>query len=599
MDPQQVLVCLNFGRVDGESDDRFNTCFIGTEMLRSMLQAQHTLLVGNKGSGKSAICRLLIEDLSKVRPLLPRNYNEIHCIPSYGLQTEEDVPAVPLKELSPTTVDDFRDFWLLYLGMKGAQRLVNDAKVREFVEKTDKPNLKKSFQTLERVLVTLGLREEKGALPKMKNLLSGFVGGRGRGRGGEAGGDVGFKERTGVSVIGLLENVDTVLKETNSLAWMMLDKLDLLFVDDFPKLKASITGLVQLLVQYGNHFKHIHLKIFLRNDIFRQLHIVNKSHLVTYSSEMKWRGSLLLKLLVARAVDDQHVRAYCQNVLGEKVDVPAVILGSDDYVLKVFYAIFEPTMGPSKGDAAAAQGTPQVTAEGAGSGSAAAEQAPTASGANHPDAAVSTVRGDHSRPAGSASPGATPTHQWILRRLVDGTGSSFPRELIHLGNRAVEKQREMNRIEGRHLSSRLIGSKALREAFAMISAYRCDTYLYSEFPHLSRHFDVFRGSDASTFHREELYLLFSPLTPNGDEAIRALYDTGLLQPLGHSVDSSVRFKVPLLYRLGLGVRDRRQKPARRDRPAKHRQERREAAIPAQSREHQEPGPLHEGEDDDY
>ena len=522
MDPQQVLVCLNFGRVDGESDDRFNTCFIGTEMLRSMLLPQHTLLVGNKGSGKSAICRLLLEDITKVKPLLPKNFNAIHCIPSYGLQTEEDVPTVPLRELSPNSIDDFRDFWLLYLGMKGAQRLVNDEKTREFVEKAEKPGLKKSFETLERVLVTLGLREDKRALSKMRGIFSGMLGSGGRGASrAMVGGNSGFKDLTGVSIIGFLENVDNVLKETNSLAWMMLDKLDLLFVDDFPKLRASITGLVQLLVQYGNHFKHIHLKIFLRNDIFRQLHIVNKSHLVTYSSEMKWRNALLLKLLVARAVDDTHVRTYCQDTLGEKVDVTSVILGSDEYVLKVFYTIFEASMGPGK-----------------------------------------------SSEAGASN--AAPTHQWILRRLCDGTGSSFPRELIHLGNRAVEKQREMNRAEGKHLSERLVGPKALREAFGMISSYRCDTYLYSEFPHLSKHFDVFRGSDTATFHREELYLLFAPLSPNGDEAIRALYDTGLLQPLGHSVDASMKFKVPLLYRLGLGVRERRQKHVRKDRPAARR-----------------------------
>jgi len=379
MDPQQALVCLNFGRVDGESDNRFNTCFIGTEMLRSMLQPQHTLLVGNKGSGKSAICRLLIEDLSKVKPLLPKNYNEIFCIPSYGLQTEEDVPAMALKELTPESVDDFRDFWLLYLGMKGAQRLVNHEGVKEKVAKSENNSLKKSFETLEGVLVTLGLREDTRKFPRLKSMFSGKARpGVGARRAVPMDGVYRFKDLTGVSIIGLLEHVDIVLRETNSLAWMMLDKLDLLFVDDFRKLKASITGLVQLLVQYGNHFKNIHLKIFLRNDIFRQLHIVNKSHLVTYSSEMKWRGSLLLKLLVARAVDDPHVKQYCQDAVGEKVDVPTVILGSDEFVLKVFYAIFEPTMGQGKAN----------------------------------------------------SSNSTPTDQWILRRLMDGTGSSFPRELI-------------------------------------------------------------------------------------------------------------------------------------------------------------------------
>ena len=158
------------------------------------------------------------------------------------------------------------------------------------------------------------------------------------------------------------------------------------------------------------------------------------------------------------------------------------------------------------------------------------------------------------------NPTATPTHQWILKRLVDGLGNSFPREIIHLGNMAVEKQREMNRAEGRHGSSHLISPKALKDAFQKMSAYRCDTYLYAEFPHLAKHFDVFRGSDSATFHREELYMLFEPLLPKGDEAIRAVHDVGLLIPVGKNVDSCSEFKVPLLYRAGLGVTERRPKP---------------------------------------
>jgi hypothetical protein len=59
------------------------------------------------------------------------------------------------------------------------------------------------------------------------------------------------------------------------------------------------------------------------------------------------------------------------------------------------------------------------------------------------------------------------------------------------------------------------------------------------------------------FHRQELYMLFEPLSPKGDDAIRAVYDTGLLMPLGNNVDSSRKFKVPLLYRSGLGVSERR------------------------------------------
>src|SRR5271169_4203939 len=165
------------------------------------------------------------------------------------------------------------------------------------------------------------------------------------------------------------------------------------------------------------------------------------------------------------------------------------------------------------------------------------------------------------RPPSSGVPPAL-THDFIVKGWSEGMGNSFHRELIHLANRAVERQREMNRLEGNHTSTKLISIKALRDAFNSISLYRCDAYLYSEFPHLAKHFDVFRGSDCATFHREELYMLFEPLSPKGDEAIRAVYDTGLLHPLGSNVDSSRKFNVPLLYRSGLGITDRRRKPDR-------------------------------------
>jgi hypothetical protein len=347
-----------------------------------------------------------------VKPLLPKNYDEIYCIPAYGLQSEQFLPDVDLRELKPTSVDDFRDFWLLYLGLKTATTLLNDEKVTNAALKGKNVKLKEAYETLHVMLVDLGLREEKNPLKKMKLPFFSKNGGSPKKSSSRDNGNVSaatdFKHKTGMSIIALLDNIDIVLQETKSLAWLMLDKLDLLFVDDMVKLKSAITGLVQLLVQYGNQFRNIHLKIFLRNDIYRQLHIVNKSHLVSYSSDMKWPGHLLLKLLVARAVVDNHVRAYCEQMMGEKVDVSNVILGTDDYVKRIFYTIFEPTMGSSEIN-------------------------------------------------------STPTDQWILRRLVDGTGSSFPRELIHLGNRAVEKQREFNRQENRHCSTKLISGKALKD----------------------------------------------------------------------------------------------------------------------------------------
>ena len=510
LDPQQVLTQLNFGKVDGETDNRFHECFIGTEMLRQVVLPQHSLVVGNKGSGKSAICRLLVDDFQRVKPLLPRGYNEIFCIPAYGLQSEENIPGVELRELKPETVDDFRNFWMVYLGLKVASTLLKNNLMILLVEHSDSQKVRDAWKMLRNILLDVGLLNEKNLIVKIQHVMHQIkksgLNFRSR-RNGTNTIVANFKDETGVSIIAMMQAIDTILRGTNCLAWIMLDKLDLLFVDDIQKLRSSIAGLVQLLVQYGNELKNIHFKIFLRNDIYRQLHIVNKSHLVTYTVEMKWRNPLLLKLLVSRAVVDPHVKQYCEEKLGEKIDVSDVIIGSDEFAEKIFYTIFEPRNG------------------------------------NNGDSNISEIT----------------THQYILKRLIDGTGSSFPRELIHLGNRAVEKQREMNRIQGSHTSTKLISFKALKEAFAAISQYRCDTYLYSEFPHLAKHFDVFRGSDSPVFHREELYMLFEPLNPKGDEAIRAVYDAGLITPLGNNVDSCRKFVVPLLYRPGMGITERRRK----------------------------------------
>ncbi len=511
VEPQVVLSKMNFGRVDGETDTRFENCFIGTEMLRQILLPQHSLIIGSKGAGKSAMARLLCDDNSKIEALFPKEFKEVFCIPAYGLQTEEYLSGLDIRELKPNTPDDFRSFWLLYIGLKTASVLTQDEKVQTLVARSKSTQVKDAFDDLRLLMIDLGLTpKEKGMMTRLKEK----VGKRSRPkfndvshlRENEGSRSIGFKQLAGKSVIGLLEDLDLILRDINCLSWVVLDKLDLLFIEDFEKLKGAITGLIQLLVQYGHQFTNIHFKILLRNDIYRQLHIVNKSHLVSYSTEMKWRGPLLLKLLVSRAVVDPTVRSYCEEVLGEPVDVTNVILNDDAYVKRLFYIIFEPTMSAT-------------------------------GGAN-----------------------ATPIHQWILKRLVDGLGNSFPREIIHLGNMAVESQREMNRTEGKHSSTRLISSRAVKEAFTKISAYRCETFLYAEFPHLAKHFDVFRGSESATFHREELYMLFEPLTPKGDEAIRAVHDVGLLIPVGKNVDSCSEFKVPLLYRAGLGITERRPKP---------------------------------------
>ena len=178
MDPQQALHSLYFGRVDAETDNRLNTCFVGTEMLRQALLPQHSLFVGAKGSGKSALFRSLCGDLSMWRPLLPKNYEIIFRIPATGLQSDRYLSGVDLHELSPQTANDFRAFWLLYIGLKTATTFVEDKRMQELVSMSTNTQVRAHYETLERIVKVLGLVGTTNTVEKIRQRIDDLVGER-------------------------------------------------------------------------------------------------------------------------------------------------------------------------------------------------------------------------------------------------------------------------------------------------------------------------------------------------------------------------------------------------------------------------------------
>lgn len=478
-------------------------------MLRHALTPQHSLFIGPKGSGKSALFRLLCNDLSPWKSLLPKGYEVIFRIPATGLQSERYLSGVDLDELTPATANDFRAFWLLYIGLKTATTLVEDQRMQTLVEHSTNPRVRQNYAMLARVVKILGL-VEGSTVEKLKQRIDSLMEGEDQSNPAPTevakALSVNFRNRTGMAIISLLDVIDALLQDTHCLSWVLLDKLDLLFFDDVQRLRQSITGLVQLLVEYSDRFRNIHFKVFLRRDIYRELRIVNKSHLVSYTNEMQWRGPWLVKLLAARAVSDPAVQAFCEGRIGEKADVSAVINGPDEFVLKVFYSIFEKSMGAVRRDGI-----------------------------------------------------VSPTHVWILKRVVDGLGMGFPREMIHWGNVAVQRQKELNRARrgGSGEDEALLSARAVRLAFDAVSEYRCETYLNAEFPHLRRHVNLFRGRETATILKSDLVRSCEHLDPSGEEAVRVLHDVGLLQPVGKNADAALKFEIPLLYRNGLGIVERR------------------------------------------
>lgn len=496
MDYLKILSNFSFGRVDAETDDKLINCFIGTDLLKYALAPQHTLLLGGKGSGKSAIFRILSQEAERLSPIINISFRELFRIPAYGLNSDEYLTYAEIKDLNPQTIDDFKYFWQLYFCLKTSYSIVNSNYLNSFINKSGSLNLKSNHQFLRDLLSDIGLlkkqeQKSKNILEKIKNILQTY----------KIPSTVNYSSKTNLNVNLILEKIDKILKETNSFVWILVDQIDLLYLDNLDKRNKAITALIQLMIEYSNRFTNINFKIFLRTDIYKELKIVNKSHLISNSIELVWNEDLILRMILARAIYDRDVKQFCEEKIKETVDINRVVTGNNQFLLKVFYTIFQE----------------------------------------------------------KASNNNTKLHQWIIKKLTDGLGKIYPREFIHLANLAIAEQRAIYK-KMQPNGEYLISEKAVKSAFKLVSKYRCETYLFAEFPHLTKHFNKLSEFGFDRIKKEELFKLFEDCNPSGIDALRAFYDAGLLKTINNkSIDTAQEYIIPDLYKYGLGLTKRKHK----------------------------------------
>lgn len=143
-----------------------------------------------------------------------------------------------------------------------------------------------------------------------------------------------------------------------------------------------------------------------------------------------------------------------------------------------------------------------------------------------------------------------PSWNWIMSRIRDGNDVKPPRNLIDLVTLACEEQirAETRTPEPFHIDAPLISPDSLRAAHERLSAQRVEDTLFAESAtDTARLIEMFRNSKSE--HNVET--LASTLDLDGEPlqaAIRQLVEVGFLESLRES------WKVPMLYRDGLGVR---------------------------------------------
>jgi len=242
------------------------------------------------------------------------------------------------------------------------------------------------------------------------------------------------------------ESLLALLNKANLNIWVMLDRLDEVFLRRTPIEKKALRALLQTTRSFPT--SRIRIKIFLRDDILDYITDENGftglTHVTSRASDiLTWNKTEILHLIVKRIFISDTISLYYQ------IDKNRLNI-SESYREECFYKVF-----------------PRQVEK----------------GAKHPHAL-----------------------DWIFSHCQDGRGVVTPRDVIDLLTFAKSRQQELFSSQPVEQEF-LISSLALKHGYLRLSERKKETYLKAEFPHFWTAIIKLEGSKAE-HNRDSLRKLF-------------------------------------------------------------------------------------------
>jgi hypothetical protein len=308
MKVKEVLRKLDLGNSVAEFDEALDAYFIETETFRSLIRDRGDIIAGDKGTGKTAMFRILrgryagIAELAKVEVITGFNPegSPIFERLAGGKALDEGQYITIWKAYLVSLVGN----WLLdiYEGaltdrMKELDDLLQRVDLRT---SDDKPS------TIFNRIVNLyrRLTDPKSAEFAFALTPEGIPVITGRIEFGE-GGDTSRSTNT-IPHRDALSLVNQLLEESDLYAWIVLDRLDEAF-QAYPEIEVpALRGLLRTYLDLAE-FDRFRLKLFLRNDLFRRIiagGFVNLTHVNARKIEIIWDDEDLFNLLGRRIAEN-------------------------------------------------------------------------------------------------------------------------------------------------------------------------------------------------------------------------------------------------------------------------------------------------------
>ncbi len=467
---------IELGSPVAEHDVALANYFVETDTFSSLIQDKRDTIAGDKGTGKSALYKILKERFTGYAEL-----GDVEVIPAFNPAGEPAFQRI----IEAGTLDEeqyvgvWKAFFLSVAGnwileLFGDARPGNLARLEELLGQAGLRNTDQAPQSLFAQLMT-ALRPESvegsaTVTPEGIPIFSGKVAFSGKR-------DKEEKPDKVIRHAEALRLLDTCLAETGFKVWLVLDRLDEAFQAhpqvERPALRALFRAYLDM-----QDLAHLKLKMFVRKDLFGRIvegGFVNLTHVNARKMSIIWEHADLYTMLYRRLMEsDEFVELA--DLEGADADT-------------VFAVVF-----PKQVD------------------------------------------------QGSRRPS---TWDWMLTRIRDGNNVKSPRNLVDLVAKAIEAQqrRESGAPRVFEKGSPLITGDALKQALKELSKERLEDTLLAEAGESADLIKRFRNGKAE----HNASTLRDILGPESETLTEKLIGLGFLEQLSHS------FRVPMLYRNGLGI----------------------------------------------
>lgn len=469
---KKVLQALDLGASVAEHDQLLQQHFVETSVFRKVVEGRVDIVAGDKGTGKTAIFRILKERYASYPELA-----DVEVVPAFNPVGNPIFQR--LLETETLNEDEYIAVWKVYFvslagnwilnffeddateDMKQLDALLKGADLRS-VDETPQTVFAKVIARLKRLLPKIkGLEGTATSSPEGMPILTGkllFDSDADDTINGEGDGRI-------VRPDDALALVQRVLADNGFKIWLVVDRLDEAFqgrpVVERPALRALLRSYLDML-----EFDNMRLKLFVRRDLFARIitgGFVNLTHINARKVNITWDDEDLKDLLDRRLrSSEDFINSFPGDVTAEDA---------------LFRAVF-----PNQVD----------------------------QGSRKPD-----------------------SWTWMLSRVRDANGVKPPRNLIDLVLKAQEQQLKREERDPRIIvpgTEPLIMSDALKKGLQALSEERVQDTLLAEAGDDAQLVELFRNGKAE-HNMESLAPLLGADSNNKIEFLKTL---GFLEPVGNN-----------------------------------------------------------------